>query len=174
MTNEVLKAIYDRRSVKKYTDKPVPAELLDEILKAGSWAANGKAWQAPVMVAVTDPETRETLRRLNAEILGNPDADPFYGAPVVVAVLSDSERFTYVEDGSLVIGNMMLAAYSLGVDSCWIHRAREVFETEEGRALKAKWGLGDNYIGIGHCILGYRDCEYPTAKPRKEGRIIYD
>ena len=174
MTNEVLKAIYDRRSVKKYTDKPVPAELLDEILKAGSWAANGKAWQAPVMVAVTDPETRETLRRLNAEILGNPDADPFYGAPVVVAVLSDSERFTYVEDGSLVIGNMMLAAYSLGVDSCWIHRAREVFDTEEGKALKAKWGLGDNYIGIGHCILGYRDCEYPAAKPRKEGRIIYD
>ncbi len=174
MTNEVLRAIYDRRSVKKYTDKPVPAELLDEILKAGSWAANGKAWQAPVMVAVTDPETRETLRRLNAEILGNPDADPFYGAPVVVAVLSDSERFTYVEDGSLVIGNMMLAAYSLGVDSCWIHRAREVFETEEGKALKAKWGLGDNYIGIGHCILGYRDCDYPAAKPRKEGRIIYD
>ena len=174
MTNEVLKAIYDRRSVKKYTDKPVPAEILDEILKAGSWAANGKAWQAPVMVAVADPETRETLRRLNAEILGNPDADPFYGAPVVVAVLSDSERFTYVEDGSLVIGNMMLAAYSLGVDSCWIHRAREVFETEEGKALKAKWGLGDNYIGVGHCILGYRDCDYPTAKPRKEGRIIYD
>ncbi len=174
MTNEVLKAIYDRRSVKKYTDKLVPAELLDEILKAGSWAANGKAWQAPVMVAVTDPETRETLRRLNAEILGNPDADPFYGAPVVVAVLSDSERFTYVEDGSLVIGNMMLAAYSLGVDSCWIHRAREVFETEEGKALKAKWGLGDNYIGVGHCILGYRDCEYPTPKPRREGRIIYN
>ena len=174
MTNEVLRAIYDRRSVKKYTDKPVPAELLDEILKAGSWAANGKAWQAPVMVAVADPETRETLRRLNAEILGNPDADPFYGAPVVVAVLSDSERFTYVEDGSLVIGNMMLAAYSLGVDSCWIHRAREVFETEEGKALKAKWGLGDNYIGVGHCILGYRDCDYPTANPRKEGSIIYD
>lgn len=174
MTNEVLRAIYGRRSVKKYTDKHVPTELLDEILKAGSWAANGKAWQAPVMVAVTDPETRETLRRLNAEILGNPDADPFYGAPVVVAVLSDSERFTYVEDGSLVIGNMMLAAYSLGVDSCWIHRAREVFETEEGRALKAKWGLGDNYIGVGHCILGYRAGDYPAPKPRREGRIIYN
>jgi nitroreductase len=172
--NEVLNAIYERRSVKKYTDKPVPAELLDEILKAGSWAANGKAWQAPVMVAVTDPETREILRRLNAEILGNPDADPFYGAPTVVVVLSDSDRFTYVEDGSLVIGNMMLAAYSLGVDSCWIHRAREMFETEEGKALKAKWGLGDNYIGVGNCILGYRDCEYPAPKPRKEGRIIYE
>ena len=91
MKNEVLSAIYERRSVKKYTDKPVPAELLDEILKAGSWAANGKAWQAPVMVAVTDPETRETLRRLNAEILGNPDADPFYGAPTVVVVLADSD-----------------------------------------------------------------------------------
>lgn len=172
--NEVLNAIHERRSVKKYTDRSVPAELLDEILKAGSFAANGKAWQAPVMVTVTDPETRETLRRLNAEILGNPDADPFYGAPTVVVVLSDSDRFTYVEDGSLVIGNMMLAAYSLGVDSCWIHRAREMFETEEGKALKAKWGLGDNYIGIGNCILGYRAGDYPTAKPRKEGRIIYD
>ena len=172
--NEVLNAIYERRSVKKYTDRPVPAELLDEILKAGSFAANGKAWQAPVMVAVTDPETRETLRRLNAEILGNSDADPFYGAPTVVVVLSDSDRFTYVEDGSLVIGNMMLAAYSLGVDSCWIHRAREMFETEEGKALKAKWGLGDNYVGIGNCILGYRAGDYPVPKPRKDGRIIYD
>lgn len=173
MTNEVLNAIYDRRSVKKYTDKPVPEDILKEILKAGSYAANGKAWQSPVMVAVTDPETRELLRKLNASVLGNPDADPFYGAPVVVAVLADNNRFTYVEDGSLVIGNMMLAAYSLGVDSCWIHRAREVFESAEGRELKAKWGLGDNYIGIGHCILGYRDCEYPEAKPRREGRIIY-
>ncbi|MBO5701351.1 MAG: nitroreductase, partial [Clostridia bacterium] len=161
MTNEVLKTIYERRSVKKYTDKPVPAELLDEILKAGSWAANGKAWQAPVMVAVTDSETREILRRLNATILGNPDADPFYGAPPVVVVLSDIDRFTSVDDGSLVIGNMMLAAHSLGVDSCWIHRAREMFETEEGKALKAKWGLGDNFIGVGNCILGYRDCAYP-------------
>ena len=174
MSNEVLKSIYERRSVKKYTDKPVPAEILEEIMKAGSWAANGKAWQAPVMVAITDPETREILRRLNAEILGNPDADPFYGAPTVVVVLSDSNRFTYVEDGSLVIGNMMLAAHSLGVDSCWIHRAREMFETEEGKALKAKWGLGDNYIGVGNCILGYRDCAYPEPKPRREGRIISD
>jgi nitroreductase len=172
MTNEVLKAIYERRSVKKYTDKPVPAEILDEILKAGSWAANGKAWQAPVMVAVTDPETREILRRLNATILGNPEADPFYGAPTVVVVLSDSERFTYVEDGSLVIGNMMLAAHSLGVDSCWIHRAREMFETEEGKALKAKWGLGDNYVGVGNCILGYRNVEIPATRPRKENYII--
>ena len=174
MKNEVLNAIYDRRSVKKYTDKPIPTELLEEILKAGSYAANGKAWQSPVMVAVTDPETRELLRKLNARVLGNPDADPFYGAPVVVAVLADNNRFTYLEDGSLVIGNMMLAAYSLGVDSCWIHRAREVFESEEGKALKAKWGLGDNSIGIGHCILGYRDCDYPEAKPRRDGRIIYE
>ena len=174
MTNEILKAIYDRRSVKKYSDKQVPKEILAEILNAGSYAANGKAWQSPVMVAVTDPETRELLRKLNASVLGNPDADPFYGAPVVIAVLADNNRFTYIEDGSLVIGNMMLAAYSLGVDSCWIHRAREVFESEDGKALKSKWGLGDNYIGIGHCILGYRDCEYPEAKPRREGRIIYE
>ena len=170
--NEVLNAIYERRSVKKYTDRPVPAELLDEILKAGSWAANGKAWQAPVMVAVTDPETRETLRRLNAEILGNPDADPFYGAPTVVVVLSDSDRFTYVEDGSLVIGNMMLAAHSLGLGACWVHRAKETFERPEWKEFLKSLGIDGEYEGIGNLIVGYADCEHPDKKPRAENRIF--
>jgi nitroreductase len=171
MTNEVLKTIYERRSVKKYSDKPVPKELLDEILKAGSWAANGKAWQAPVMVAVTDPETREILRRLNAGVLGNPDADPFYGAPTVVVVLADSDRFTYVEDGSLVIGTLMNAAFSLGVDSCWIHRARQEFESDEGKALLRQWGIEGDYVGVGHCILGYREGDLPPVRPRKDNYI---
>jgi nitroreductase len=172
MTNEVLKTIYERRSVKKYTDKPVPTELLNEILNAGSWAANGKAWQAPVMVAVTDPETREILRRLNATILGNPDADPFYGAPTIVVVLSDSDRFTYVEDGSLVMGNMMNAAHALGLGTCWVHHAREEFETEDGIALRREWGISDDYVGIAHLCIGYPDCENPEPKPRKE-KYIY-
>ena len=169
MSNEVIKAIHSRRSIKKYSSRQVSVELVEEILKAGSFAANGKAWQSPLMIAVSDPSTREMLRRLNATVLGNPDADPFYGAPTVVVVLADSERFTYVEDGSLVIGNMMLAAHSLGVDSCWIHRAREMFESEEGRQWLRSLGIDDKYVGIGNCILGYRaEGVEPIAKPRKD------
>ncbi len=169
MSNEVIKAIVERRSVKKYSSRQVSRELVEEILKAGSFAANGKAWQSPLMIAVSDPSTREMLRRLNANVLGNADADPFYGAPTVVVVLADSERFTYVEDGSLVIGNMMLAAHSLGVDSCWIHRAREMFESEEGREWLRSLGIEDKYVGIGNCILGYRtEDTRPIAKPRKD------
>ena len=97
--------------------------------------------------------------------------DPFYGAPTVIVVLADQSRGTCVEDGSLVMGNLMNAAYAVGVDSCWIHRAREVFASEEGKALLAQWGIEGDYIGIGHCILGYRDCELPQAKPRKENYI---
>ena len=98
-------------------------------------------------------------------------SDPFYGAPTIVVVLADQSRGTCVEDGSLVMGNLMNAAYAVGVDSCWIHRAREVFASEEGKALLAQWGIEGDYIGIGHCILGYRDCELPQAKPRKENYI---
>lgn len=108
---------------------------------------------------------------MNAAVMGN-DSDPFYGAPTVVAVFADSRRETCVEDGSLVMGNLMNAAFSLGVDSCWIHRAREVFQTKEGKALMKKWGLGEEYIGIGNCILGYGDKPLPQAKPRKEGFVI--
>ena len=109
---------------------------------------------------------------MNAEVMGT-TSDPFYGAPTVIVVLADkSKRSTYVEDGSLVMGNLMNAAHSLGVDSCWIHRAKEVFESEKGQDLLKKWGVEGDYVGIGHCILGYRDCEYPDAKPRKKGYIV--
>ena len=100
------------------------------------------------------------------------DTDPFYGAPTVVVVFSDTKRPTHVEDGSLVMGNLLNAAHAVGIDSCWIHRAREVFETEEGKKMKKEWGIPDDYIGVGNCILGYRDCEYPEAAPRKEDYII--
>lgn len=168
MSNEIISAMIERRSVKKYSQRAVERETLEEIMRAASYAANGKAWQSPIMIAVSDPSTREMLRRLNATVLGNPDSDPFYGAPTVVVVLADSERFTYVEDGSLVIGNMMLAAHSLGVDSCWIHRARQMFEGGEGREWLRSIGVEDKYVGIGNCILGYRaDGVAPVAKPRK-------
>ncbi len=171
MDNQILQAMRERRSVKKYSPALVEEEKLQAILEAGKFAANGRGMQAATMVVVQDPETREQLRRMNAAVLGNPDMDPFYGAPTVVVVLADKNHSTAVEDGSLVMGNLMLAAYSLGVDSCWIHRAREMFASEEGKALLDKWGLEGEYIGVGNCILGYRDCEYPMAKPRKENFV---
>ena len=131
----------------------------------------GRNLQSPVMVVVRDDETKEILRRMNAEILGNPNCDPFYGAPVIVIVLADKTVNTYIEDGSLVMGNLMHAAYALGVDSCWIHRARQEVESEEGKALLRKWGLPETLVGVGNCILGYPD-EEPAPKPRREGRII--
>ena len=99
-------------------------------------------------------------------------SDPFYGAPAVIMVFADSNQGTCVENGCLVMGNLMNAAHALGVDSCWIHRAREVFAGPEGQALKKEWGVPDSYIGIGNCILGYRACDYPAAKPRKEGVVV--
>lgn len=108
---------------------------------------------------------------MNAEVMGT-SSDPFYGAPTVVIVLADKTRPTYKEDGSLVMGNIMNAAYSVGGDSCWIHRAKEVFESERGKELLKDWGVEGDYEGIGNCVLGYRDCKYPSAAPRKDNYII--
>lgn len=171
MDNQILQAMRERRSVKKYLPTLVEEEKLQAILEAGKFAANGRGMQSATMVVVQDAETREQLRKMNASVMGNPDADPFYGAPTVVVVLADKNHTTAVEDGSLVMGNLMLAAYSVGVDSCWIHRAKEMFASEEGKKLLEKWGLPGEYVGVGNCILGYRDCEYPVAKPRKENFV---
>lgn len=159
-----------RRSVRKYSDRPVEDEKLDEVLTAGLYAPTGMNNQAPVMVAVRDKATRDKLSRMNAAVMGA-SGDPFYGAPCVIVVLSDPERMTWVEDGSLVLGNLMNAAHSLGLGSCWIHRAKECFDTPEGKALLRAWGVPENYRGVGNCILGYA-AEEPEAKPRKSGRII--
>ena len=127
--------------------------------------------QSPVIVVVQKPELIAKLSKMNAAVMGT-TSDPFYGAPTVLIVLADPERGTYVEDGSLVMGNLMLAAHAVGVDSCWIHRAKEEFESAEGKELLKEWGLPENLVGIGHCILGYRDCEYPEAKKRKADYIV--
>ena len=159
-----------RRSVRKYSDRPVEDEKLDKVLTAGLYAPTGMNNQAPVLVAVQDKETRDRLSRMNAAVMGA-SGDPFYGAPCVIVVLSDPERMTWVEDGSLVLGNLMNAAHSLGLGSCWIHRAKECFDTPEGKALLRAWGVPETYRGVGNCILGYA-VEEPEAKPRKSGRII--
>ena len=159
-----------RRSVRKYSDRPVEDEKLDKVLTAGLYAPTGMNNQLPVLVAVRDKENRDKLSRMNAAVMGA-SGDPFYGAPCVIVVLSDPERMTWVEDGSLVLGNLMNAAHSLGLGSCWIHRAKECFDTPEGKALLRAWGVPESYRGVGNCILGYA-AEEPVAKPRKSGRII--
>ena len=169
--NEVIQTILNRRSCKQYLDRPVPEELLDQVLLAGAYAANGRGKQAGRIVALTKPQDVAALERLNAQALGNPEAHPFYGAPVVLAVLADRSAFTAVEDGSLVIGNMLLAAQSLGLGACWIHRAREEFDSPEGKALLAKWGVTGDYLGVGHCILGYPATNPPAAAPRKKNFV---
>lgn len=168
--NEVLKCLKERRSVRRYKKEQIRDSELEQILEAGMYAPTGMGMQSPIMVAVQDPDTVAKLSRMNAAVMGVA-SDPFYGAPTVIVVLADRSRGTCVEDGSLVIGNLLNAAFSVGVDSCWIHRAREVFDSEEGRALLKEWGIEGDYVGVGHCILGYRDMELPQAKPRKADYI---
>ena len=123
-----------------------------------------------ILVAVQDPATIARLSQLNAAVMGT-KTDPFYGAPTVVVVLADQSRATWLEDGSLAMGNLMLAAHALGLGSCWVHRAREVFAGAEGQALLRQWGIQGNYAGVAHCLLGYPDGPLPEPKPRREHRI---
>lgn len=168
--NEAMNNLLTRRSVRKYTDQQVPGELLDQVLEAGLYAPTGMNTQNIIMVAVRDKETRDQLSRMNAAVMGR-DGDPFYGAPCVIVVLGNEEKYLAVENGSLVMGNLLNAAHAVGLGSCWIHRAKQTFESEEGKALLRKWGLPENLVGVGNCILGYA-AEDPAAKPRLEGRIV--
>lgn len=170
--NEVIQAMLTRRSCRAYTPEQVRDEQLEQILLAGTYAASGMGKQAGKIVVVQDPETREQLRAMNAAVMGGGDMDPFYGAPTILIVLADSQVGTWQEDGSLVMGNLMLAASTLGVASCWIHRAREEFDSPEGKALLRKWGIPETYRGVGHCILGYAAAELPAARPRKTDFIV--
>lgn len=164
--------IITRRSVKKYKPDMLPEETLRRILEAGTYAASGMGRQSPIIIAVTDKEMRDRLSRMNAAVMGASDKDPFYGAPVVLVVLADRSVPTHVYDGSLVMANLMLAAHAEGIGSCWIHRAKEEFESQEGRQILASLGIEGDYEGIGHCVLGYADDE-PKAAPRKNNYVYY-
>lgn len=166
---DAIEVLKERRSCRSFDGRKVPDEVLDKILEAGEYAPTGMGRQSPVMVLVKDDETAEALSKMNAEIMGA-DTDPFYGARTLIIVLADKSVPTYLYDGALVMGNLMNAAEALGVQSCWIHRAKEEFESEEGKALLKKWGIEGDYEGIGHCVLGYG--EKVPAKPRKE-KYVY-
>ena len=169
--NETIRTLRERRSVRSFLSDPIPENILDAILEAGTWAATGLNKQSPVMVVVRDRETIDYMERLNAAVMGNPEGHPFYGAPLVVVVLADGDNYNWLRDGSLVMGNLMNAAHSLGVGSCWINRAQEVFDSEEGKALLRKWGLSENYRGVANCILGWPKGDIPAPKPRKADYI---
>ena len=170
--NETLKVLRERRSIRKYKAEQVCDRELDAILEAGTWAPTGMGKQSPVMVVVQDQETLKLLATGNAEIWGKPDADPFYGAPTAVVVLADGENPNWMRDGSLVMGNLMNAAHSVGVGSCWINRAMEYFDLPAGKEMLKKWNLPETLRGVGICILGYADGPAAAPKPRKENYIV--
>lgn len=170
--NETLENLKTRRSIRAYEERMPPKDLIEKVLEAGTYAPTGKGSQSPVIVAVTDKATRDKLSRMNAAVMGM-DSDPFYGAPVVVVVLADRKFPTYLYDGSLVMGNLLNAAHAAGLGSCWIHRAKEVFDSDEGKALLKEWGIEGDYEGIGNCILGYSAQEAPAPKPRKADYIRF-
>ena len=174
--NNTMQDLLTRRSVRSYTEQIPAKEVIEEICKAGTYAPTGMNRQAPIILAVTNRDVRDLLRKLNAAVFGpDYDLDPFYGAPVVLVVLADTTAaMTWKEDGSLVMGNLLNAAHAKGLGSCWIHRAKEVFETEEGKAILRELGIDDTkYVGIGNCILGYVNGDYPEAKPRKENYVYW-
>ena len=170
--NEVLENIRSRRSIRSYKSDPVPRELIEQVLEAGMYAPTGKGMQSPIILAVTDEAVRDKLSAMNAKIMGS-DSDPFYGAPVVLVVLADRSKPNHVYDGTLVMENLMLAAHSLGLGSCWINRAREEFDSEEGKQLLKSIGVTGDYEGIGHCILGWAKDPAPAAKPRKADWVYW-
>lgn len=169
--NPVIKALLERRSCRKFTSAQVKDEDLQTIVKTGEYAASGHGWQSAKMVVIQNPETIAKLSKWNAQILGV-KSDPFYGAPTIILVLADAAKPTAVQDGSLVLGNMMLAAHALGLASCWINRAKEEFDTDEGKALLKQWGIEGDYIGVGHLALGYAAAALPKAAPRKDDFVI--
>lgn len=172
--NEIMKAIKERRSIRKFKSDMPAKEALEQIIEAGLYAASGMGKQPVITIAVTNKEMRDALSEANRNIGGWEEGfDPFYGAPVILIVLADKSSGTRIYDGSLVMGNMMLAAHSLGLGSIWIHRAKEEFETEKWQKLLADLGVEGEWEGIGHCAVGYIDGEMPKAAARKDNRVFW-
>lgn len=172
--NEIIKAMIERRSIRKFKSDMVSKDDINKIIEAGLYAANGMGRQAVITVAVTNKELRDKISEDNRKIGGwDKGFDPFYNAPVILIVLAEKDWRNRVYDGSLVIGNMMLAAHSLGLGSIWIHRAKEEFETDEYKKLLKDIGVQGEWEGIGHCAIGYIDGDIPKPAPRKENRVYF-
>lgn len=168
--NETIKTLLERRSIRKFKPRQIKEEELNAIIEAGMYAPSGSNQQSALFVVIQDKELLTKLSAMNAAVLGK-DMDPYYGAPTVVLVFADKSKVTPIEDACLALGNMLNAAASLGIGSCWIHRTKQMFETAEGKDLMRKWGVVGDYIGVGSCILGYPD-EHRKAAPRKDNFVI--
>lgn len=170
--NETMQTILSRKSVKKFKSDQVPKDFIEQIVQAGLAAPSGLNKQSPIILVVTDKQVRDELSAVNAGKDPFKRPDPFYNAPCVLVVLADKSVPTYLYDGSLVMENLLLAAHSLGLGACWIHRARETFEQDTWKDFLKKLGVEGEYEGIGNCVIGYADME-PQAKARKENRVFY-
>lgn len=169
-----MEQLLHRRSCRSFREEMPSRELLDQVIEAGTYAPSGRGHQAGLILAVTNKQLRDKLSAMNAKIMGAAEGtDPFYGAPAVLVVLAEKDWPTHVYDGSLIMGNLLLAADAVGLGACWIHRAKEEFDSEEGKAILAELGIEGEYEGIGHCILGYPADEPAVAAPRKEHYVYY-
>ena len=171
--NETIRTLLDRRSVRAFKGEQIKDGELELVLEAGKYAPTAANQQSEIFIVVQSPEELETIRKMNAAVMGKPDANPYYSAPTVILVLADRTKAAPVEDASLALGNMYNAAAALGLGACWIHREREMFDTDEGKALLKKWGIQGDYLGVGALALGYPDGPVPQAKPRKENFVTY-
>ena len=172
--NPILEAMEQRRSIRRFQSGMPDRADLEAIARAGLYAASGHNEQKTKILIITNPALRERLRLMNTRIGGwAEDFDPFYGAPAILLVLSEKSTYNYVYDGALVMGNLMLAAHALGLGSCWINRARQEFDSDEGKQILRELGIEGDWEGIGHCIVGIPDGEAPAPKPRRENRILW-
>ncbi len=172
--NEVLKALKERRSIRKFKSDMVEKDCINQIIEAGLYAPSGVGKQSAIIVAVTNKEVRDKLSKINAQIAGMGEGvDPFYGAPVVLIVLGNKDWRTSIYDGSLVMGNLLNAAHAMGLGGIWIHRAKEEFEMDEYKNLLKELGVEGEWEGIAHCCIGYPDGDTPKAAPRKDGRVFF-
>ncbi len=175
MKEEALEVLKNRRAIRKFKDKQIKDEELQAVLEAGTYAPTGKGTQSPLILAIQNKEDIATLNRLSAEIMGmnpRPGTTPYYGAPTILIVLSTdlaASEFLGVLDAASVTTNLLNAAYAVGLGSCWIHRAKEIFELEEGKALLRKWGINEPVKGVASIALGYSDMPQPSPRPRREG-----
>jgi nitroreductase len=170
---DALTVMQNRRSCRAFKPELIEEEKLEKIIKAGTYAATGRGKQSPIIIAVTDKKLRDKISEMNAKIMGKEGFDPFYGAPELLIVLADRSVPTYIYDGSLVMGNLMTAAEAVGVNSCWIHRAKEEFESEEGKAILQSLGIVGDYEGIGHLALGYAASPLNAPASRKDNYVYY-
>jgi Nitroreductase len=174
MKNEALEVLKSRRAIRKFKSEQISDEELNAVLEAGTYAPTGKGTQSPVIVAVQSPEMREKVVKLNAKVMGSPDADPYYGAPTILLVFFGDRAYDEeigILDCGAVTTNLLNAAYACGLGSCWINRPKQMFMLEEGKKLLKEWGLPDNLRGVASIALGYADCETPSAPPRKKDYI---